>query len=268
MMQHCDEFGISADAVSFDFGEMQDYKRTSVRQYRQGVEKLFAEGGVEFIRGTATIRRGKMVEVVGDGIREYLEADNIIIATGAAPVMPELPGIHLPGVVNSDQLLMSRKWSYDRVVIIGGGVIGVEFATIFQALCSSVTIVEKGPHLLGPMDTEVAAALEAQLTAKGINIHCNSTIEKIEEEEGLNCSILNHETGETSQVRAGQVIVAIGRKPFMERLLGDDISLDRDKSGRLAVNGDFMTSEEEFMRLATWFLRSSWPMWLWPRVHM
>ena len=57
MMQHCDEFGISADAISFDFAEMQDYKRTSVRQYRHGVEKLFEEGGVDFIRGTATIRR-------------------------------------------------------------------------------------------------------------------------------------------------------------------------------------------------------------------
>ena len=245
MMQHCDEFGISADAISFDFAEMQDYKRTSVRQYRHGVEKLFEEGGVDFIRGTATIRRGKAVEVVGNGVREYLQAGHIIIATGAAPVMPEFPGVRLPGVINSDQLLMSRKWSYDRVVILGGGVIGVEFATVFQALCSSVTVVEKGPHLLGPMDTEVAVALESQLAAKGINICCHSTIEKIEEEEGLNCTILNHETGETSQVRAGQVIVAVGRKPFMDRLLGEDVSLEMDlKTGRLAVDSDFMTSEE------------------------
>ncbi len=244
IMQHCHEFGIFADSISFDYGEMQDYKRKSVRQYRQGVEKLFEKNGIDFIRGTATVRRGKMVEVAGEGIQEYLYGENIIIATGASPVMPPIPGIDLPGVVNSDQLLTSRKWSYDRIIIVGGGVIGVEFATIFQALCSAVTIVEKGSHLLGPMDTEVALALEKQLRDKGINIYCNSTIEKITEEDGLNCTIVNHETGESMQARAGQVVIAVGRKPFMERLMGQDVALEV-REGRLAVNADFMTSEKD-----------------------
>ena len=160
MMQHCDEFGVSTDFISFDFKKMQEYKKRSVRQYRGGIEKLFSENGIDFIKGTATIRREKTVEVTGEEGKEYLHADNIIIATGASPVIPDIPGIHLPGVSNSDRLLTTQAWNFDRVVIIGGGVIGVEFATIFQALCSKVTIVEMGPHLLGPMDTEVALALE------------------------------------------------------------------------------------------------------------
>lgn len=242
MMQHCDEFGVSTDFISFDFKKMQEYKKRSVRQYRQGIEKLFAENHIDFIKGTATIRREKTVEVTGEEGKEYLHADNIIIATGASPVIPDIPGIDLPGVSNSDRLLTGQSWNFDRVVIIGGGVIGVEFATIFQALCSKVTIVEMGPHLLGPMDTEVALSLEDQLRDKGITVHCNSTVEEITEEDGLNCRIQNHQTGEVSRIRASQVVVAVGRKPYMNRLIGEDVSLEI-RNGRLSVDADFMTSE-------------------------
>ncbi len=242
MMQHCDEFGVSTDFISFDFPKMQDYKRRSVRQYRREIEKSFRDGGVDFIRGTATIRREKTVEVNSENGREYLRAGAIIIATGAHPVMPEIPGIDLPGVSNSDRLLSVANWNFDRIVIMGGGVIGVEFATIFQALCSKVTIVEKGPHLLGPMDAEVATALEEQLRKKGITIHCNSTIEEIRQEDGLTCVVHHQDTGEEKLIKTGQVVVAIGRKPYMKHLLGEDMSM-KTENGRLVVDGDFMTSE-------------------------
>jgi dihydrolipoamide dehydrogenase len=244
MMQHCDDFGVSTDFISFDFGKMQEYKRRSVVQYRKGIERLFAENHIDFIKGTATIRRNKTVEVDGEEGREYLHADHIIIATGAKPMLPEIPGIHLSGVINSDRLLAAQSWNFDRIVIIGGGVIGVEFATIFQALCSSVVIVEKGPHLLGPMDTEVAFALEEQLQDKGITVHCSSVIEQIVEEDGLVCQVKNLNTGEYSKIRANQVVVAVGRTPNMEHLLGEDVSLEI-RDGRLAVDGDFMTSEKD-----------------------
>ena len=244
MMQHCDDFGVSTDFISFDFGKMQEYKRRSVVQYRKGIERLFAENHIDFIKGTATIRRNKTVEVDGEEGREYLHADHIIIATGAKPMLPEIPGIHLPGVINSDRLLAAQSWNFDRIVIIGGGVIGVEFASIFQALCSSVVIVERGPHLLGPMDTEVAFALEEQLQDKGITVHCSSVIEQIVEEDGLVCQVKNLNTGEYSKIRANQVVVAVGRTPNMEHLLGEDVSLEI-RDGRLAVDGDFMTSEKD-----------------------
>ena len=184
--------------------------------------------------------------MTGEEGREYLKGKYIIIATGARPVIPDIPGIDLQGVSNSDRILAAQNWNYDRVVIMGGGVIGVEFATIFQALCSSVTLVEKGSHLLGPMDTEVALALQNQLEEKGITVLCNSVIEKIEEmgdEDGLACQVTNEKTKETSRIRATQVIVAIGRRPYMDRLLGEDVSLDME-DGRLVVDGDFMTSEK------------------------
>ena len=242
MMQQCDEFGVSTDFISFDFAKMQDYKKRSVKQYRGEIEKLFKQNGIDFVKGTATIRREKTVEVKNENGREYFHARNIIIATGAKPVMPKIPGIDLPGVINSDRLLAVPNWNYDRIVILGGGVIGVEFATIFQALCAKVTIVEKGSHLLGPMDVEVATALEEQLAQKGISIHCNTTVEEITKEDGLTCRLLDHETGETSQIKASQVVVAVGRTPYMQGLFGEDVEL-KIEDGRLAVDSDFQTSE-------------------------
>lgn len=243
MMQRCDQFGVSTDFISFDFAKMQDYKKRSVKRYRKEIEKLFEENGVDFIKGTAAIRREKTVEVVNESGKEYLRAKHIIIATGAKPLMPDIPGLRLPGVINSDRLLAAQTWNFDRVVILGGGVIGVEFATIFQALCSKVTILEKGPHLLGPMDTEVSMALEKQLRKKGISIYCNVDLREIVNEDGLNC-VVRMENGEVSRIKATQVIVAIGRKPYTEHLFGSDVTLKMN-NGRIAVDGDFMTSEPD-----------------------
>ncbi len=243
MMQRSDLFGVSTDFIAFDYAKMQDYKKRSVRRYRKEIEKMFAENGVDYIKGTATIRREKTVEVVNEGGKEYLRAKHIIIATGAKPFMPDIPGLRLPGVVNSDRLLASQTWNFDRVVILGGGVIGVEFATIFQALCSKVMILERGPHLLGPMDMEVSTALENQLRKKGIVIHCNIDLQEIVNEDGLNC-IVRMENGEISRIKATQVIVAIGRKPYTDHLLGSDVTLKMNH-GRIAVDADFMTSEPD-----------------------
>lgn len=243
MMQHSDEFGVFTDFISFDFKKMQAYKRRSVQQYRKEIEKLFEKNQIDFVRGTATIRREKTVEVNSEEGREYYQAENIIIATGAKPVMPWIPGINLPGVVNSDRLLSAKTWNFERVVIIGGGVIGVEFATIFQALCSRVTIVEKGPHLLGPMDNEVAKNLETQLVKKGITVHCNSTVTEISRDDALYCQVKNFKTGEEHKLKASQVIVAIGRKPHTGRLIGNDVTLAAYSNGTLILDKNFMTSE-------------------------
>ena len=241
VMQRCDQFGVSTDFISFDYAKMQDYKKRSVQKYRKEIENLFRENGIDFIRGTATIRRERTVEVVNESGREYLRAQNVIIATGARPLVPDIPGLRLPGVINSDRLLAAQNWNFDRVVILGGGVIGVEFATIFQALCSKVTILEKGPHLLGPMDTEVSIELEKQMRKKGISIYCNIYLEEIVNEDGLSC-VVRLEDGTTTRIKASQVIVAIGRKPYFEGLCGNDVNLEV-KDGRLVVDEDFMTSE-------------------------
>ncbi|MGN0373054.1 MAG: dihydrolipoyl dehydrogenase [Enterocloster sp.] len=244
MMQNCDEFGVSTDFISFDFGKMQRYKRQAVKRYRQSVEANFEKLKIEVVYGKAILRRDRTVEVeLNEGGREFYQGRSVIIATGAVPIMANIPGEDLPGVWDSDRLLASENWNFDRLTIMGGGVIAVEFATMFNNLCSQVTIVEKQKHLMAPMDDIMSVELENELRRKGIKIYCDATVtEIIEGEGGLSCVISPNDGSEPVKMRAGQVLMAIGRRPNVKGLLGNDVNLEMD-GGKIAVNGDFETSE-------------------------
>lgn len=243
LMQKCDEFGVSVGEMAFDFKKMQQYKKKAVKSYRKSVEEQFEKLGIELIHGQALIRHGRNVEVRTESGKEYFQAKHIIIATGAQARMPDIPGIHMAGVYNSDRLLAADTWQFDRIAIVGGGVIGVEMATIFNSLCSKVTIIEQGSQLLGPMDRDVAEALKKELTDKGISVYCNTSVLEISKRsDGLVCRVV--QDGEEQILAAGQVLMAIGRTPYMEELFGEDVEFKMN-GGRLAVNDSFMTSEPE-----------------------
>lgn len=244
MMQNCDVFGVSTDFIAFDFGKMQTYKKQAVLTYREGIEEGFKKQKVEIVHGAGILRRDRTVEVeLAEGGREFIQGSAVIIAAGAVPVMSSIPGAGLPGVWNSDRLLAAENWNFDRLTIMGGGVIAVEFATIFNNLCSSVSIVEKQKHLMAPMDHVMSERLEEELRRKGIKVYCDATITEITEEEGsLSCVITPGDGGSPIKTRAGQILMAIGRRPDVDRLFGKDVSLNM-QDGKIAVNKDFETSE-------------------------
>lgn len=241
-MQKCDEFGVSVEEMAFDFKKMQNSKRKAVEAYRSNVERQFESLGIDLIHGTAAIRRNRNVEVKTAEGKEYYEAKHVIIATGAAAKMPDIPGIDLEGVLNSDRLLAAENWNFDQITIVGGGVIGVEMATIFNSLCSKVTILEQGDHLLGPMDQEVARTLEEELAYKGIQVYCGAALREITRDNGLVCHFTRN--GEEKSVRSTQVLMSVGRVPYTEGLFGEDVEFETEK-GRLTVGEDFMTSQPE-----------------------
>ena len=244
MMQSSDAFGVFTDFISFDFGKMQKYKDEAVEKYRAGIEEAFRKKGVDIIYGNGVLRRDRTVEVdLAEGGKEFFQGRYVVIATGAVPIMEGIPGSDLPGVWDSDRLLAAKTWSFDRLTIIGGGVIAVELATIFNNLCSHVTIVEKRKHLMGPMDTVMSQELESTLRQKGIAIYCDCTVADIYQGEGgLWCRIEPNDGGEPVTTRAGQVLAAIGRRPNTAGLTGPDVSLKMD-GAKIAVSPEFETSE-------------------------
>ena len=140
-------------------------------------------------------------------------------------------------------LLSAKSWNFDRLTIIGGGVIAVELATIFNNLCSHVTIVEKQKRLMAPMDDIMSQELENDLRQKGITLYCDSTVtELVQGDGGLWCTITPNGGGEPVTARAGQVLVAIGRRPNTEGLTGSDVSLKMD-GGKLDALSQSETSE-------------------------
>ncbi len=148
-MTECGKFGLYAKEVGFDLQKIYEYKDLSAARMKKELEQEFEELGIVSVRGIATIQNDRRVRVAReDGETEYFTGKYILIATGAKARMVDIPGMDLPGVMTSEELLTSNESRYRRLLILGGGVIGIELATVFNALGGEVTIVEVSDRLL------------------------------------------------------------------------------------------------------------------------
>lgn len=238
--QNCAWFGLSASQTSFHYAKIHAYKDNCVAQSRENIRAQFEAGGVVYVEGKAVVAGARSVRVTAaDGTERMYNARNILIAAGARPNRPLFPGVLLPGVVTSTDVLTDNEWHYDRLVVIGGGVVGVELATIFCALGARVTIVEKKERLLAPMDKELSAALETLLRRRGIEVLTSASVERVTEADGgLLCTIRQDQEAFTRAVQ--RVLVAVGRKPRVEDLIDDKVPICADDRG-IIVDENFMT---------------------------
>ena len=204
-----------------------------------GVEKLLQANGVEKVKGTASLLDPNTVLVNG----ERLTARNLLLATGSLPAELPIPGNDLPGVINSDQLLEIEHIP-ERLAIIGGGVIGLEFASIFQALGSQVTVIEYLPELLNSLDAELGKRLRVFLKKQKITVHTSTRVEKIELDETDNKTLIIKAQGKKDPlvVAADIVLVAAGRKPCTAGLNLDALGIAQDRAGFIQVDSNFATS--------------------------
>lgn len=244
-MTECEKFGLYAEQVGFDLQKIFEYKDLSASKMREELEKEFSELGIRFVKGTATIQSDRKVRVIFDAKEtEYLEGENILIATGAKAKKVDLPGMDLPGVMTSEELLTSDASQYESLLILGGGVIGIELATVFNALGTKVTIVEIADRLLPNMDLEFSEALEEILRNRGIRICKESILEKIEKKaengkDGLSCHFVYQ--GETQEEKVDAVLVSVGRSADTEHLFDPDVQI-RLSGGKVVVDDFYMTS--------------------------
>jgi len=169
------------------------------------------------------------VEVTAAGAAQQVEAGHVVIATGSRPVRLPLPGMDLPGVVDSTGALALEAIPR-RLLVIGGGVVGVEFADLFDAFGTDVVIVEMLDRLLPLMDAELGQALARSLEKRRIKIHLNSRVTQLEAVEGGLRASVTTPKGEKS-IEADQVLVAVGRRPNVEDLGLDTAGVRVEKSG-------------------------------------
>ncbi len=207
-VQDASVYGVTSGPAGFDYAKIAARKTSVVDRLRRGVAALEKKNGVEVINGTAAFKDAHTLIVGG----EEIEAKDIVIATGSAPARVPIPGIDGPNVVDSDAVL---DWTEcpKSVVIIGGGVIGIEFATLFAALEVKVTVIEMLPEILPPIDAEIAAMMRKELTKRGVDICVGAKVERIEP------GVTVHFTqGDARSVTADYCIVAIGRRPVTDGL--------------------------------------------------
>lgn len=233
-MKECETFGLRAEGVSFDYPAMCARRDQVVGQLRDGVERLLKGNKVDRITGTARILGPGRVQV-GE---EVLEGKSILIATGSRPALPPVPGLDLPGVLTSDDLLTGDTL-YQRLAIIGGGVIGMEFAGLYQALGVEVTVLEAMDRILPTLDRELSQSLSMLVKKKGVKLCTGARVEKVEQSpDGLICTYTVKDKTET--VTADAVLVATGRRANTDGLCAPEVDLGLDR-GAIPVDDRFQT---------------------------
>lgn len=236
-------FGILVEKVRFDWKKMQGYKDESVEAFRTMIRTVLDQSEVEVIHGDALLHGDNTVEVTTAEGTMTLRGENIILATGAHPIIPDIPGIDLPQVMTSHEILRIDDWNFDCLTVIGGGVIGVEIATIFAALGSRVTLLEHSSRLLDTMAPTISEQMEENLRAKGIDVHCNVNVVEIKT-RGNDTVFVNYrdDTGWIENP-ADRVLVAVGRRPDMSRVLAPDCQIHLE-NGRPVTKGTYQTTQK------------------------
>jgi dihydrolipoamide dehydrogenase len=208
----CERFGVKAKDVSYDWTAMQAWKAEVVEKLRGGIAMTEKKLGVEVIEGEAKLFGLGKVEVSppGGGAAQVHEAPAIIIATGSTPAMPPIPGSKgNPKVVDSTGLLALKEVP-KRLCVIGGGVIGVEFAGLFAALGSTVEVVEMMNEIVPFMDKEMAPILRRAM--KGVSFRLGCKVERI---EGATVCYKAKE-GADAKAESDLVLMAVGRRPVLD----------------------------------------------------
>ena len=233
------EYGIYAEGVSYDYEKILAYKQDVIDKLCTGVEHLFKTNSITYIKGKGRLEKDGSVTVTdGEGAGSY-EAKHTILAVGSKPALIPIPGLDNEGVLTSDDLFNLEKVP-KSLAIIGGGVIGVEFASIFSALGTKVTILEALPSILANMDKDISQNLKLILKKRDIDIHTGVSVSKVEKEaDGLSCHYVEKEKEE--KITAQYVLCAVGRVPNTEGLFGEGVELEMER-GRVIVDEHFKTS--------------------------
>ncbi len=235
------EFNIQVKGVSFDMAGALRRKNEVVHKLVSGVEKLLKENGVVMIKGTAALLDRNTVLVGG----QEFQARHLLIATGSIPTSLPIPGSDLAGVINSDQLLDLAEVP-KRLAIIGGGVVGLEFACIFSSFGSRVTVFEYLPDLLSGMDRELGKRLRVFLKKQKIIVHTGAAVEMIEPTAEAEPGLEVTAAGRAGLVKtqADTILLAAGRQAYTDGLDLERLGIITDNRGFIMVDEQFRTSLE------------------------
>jgi dihydrolipoamide dehydrogenase len=227
--------------VRLDFAKAQRHKDMIAKKLVGGVKGLLAANKVTVVSGTASFQDASHIQVVNEkGVPQVLIADKIIIATGSVPMMPPIPGVESPQCIDSTDALNLAAIP-ESLLIIGGGVIGVELATVYSTLGCKVTIVEMLPAILPMIDAEVTKLLAATLQRQGVAIHTSARVQSISN-SGKEAKVqVKLADGREVEFAAEKVLVSVGRKVNTVGLNLNAAGL-KDEKGKIIVDNKMRTN--------------------------
>ncbi len=238
MVKHGERIGLKGDSVTLDWPALLNRKQSVVRRLVGGVGGLLKANGVAVHKGVGEVAGVGTVKVHGDK-EEGLTADVIIVASGSVPVKLNFPGADLPGVIDSTGALSLPK-PPASMVIVGGGVIGIEIAALYAALDCKVTVVELLPEILPGIDSEIAATLKQTLVKEGVVFMNGAKLDSITQATGgLAAKVMVG--AEAKEIVAETVLVAVGRRAYTDGagLEAAGVKLER---GKVVVDANYRTN--------------------------
>lgn len=241
-------FGVSGLSYEFDFSSVAQRKNAVVEQLRGGVESLLKHKLITLVHGKASFKDAHTVVVSSDSSETEYTADYIIIATGSVSASLPIPGADLPGVLTSKEILDIEEIP-QRLCVIGAGVIGLEFASIFKSFGSEVIVIEYCKDILPRFDTDLAKRLKQSLGKRGIEISTQAQVLSITGVDVLQpepavenqLCITFSRKGKEETVVADKVLMAVGRRANVTSLNLSDVGIDYTPKG-IVVNDAMQTN--------------------------
>ena len=235
-IKHAAKYAVKAENPSFDLGKIIARKNKVVKKLTAGIRMKMTEQGVNLIAGAAEIK-GRAADgtiTIACGEESY-EAANLLICTGSETVIPPIPGLAETDYWTSREALLSKELP-TSLVIIGGGVIGMEFASFFNSLGTEVHVVEMLDKILGPMDRELSAQLQAEYAKRGVKFYLGHKVTGV---HGTEVSV--EKEGESFTLHGDKVLLSVGRRPVTKGFGLETLGLEPFRNG-IWVNDRMQTS--------------------------
>ena len=222
--RHAADYGVKVDGSSVDFGAVIGRKEKVVRKLVGGVKAQMRGAKVEVVSGEAVIEgRGADGITIKSGDASY-QARNLLICSGSEAVVPPIPGLRegLGTTVVTNREILSLQEQPESLVIIGGGVIGMEFASFFNSIGTRVTVVEMLPKILGPLDDEISSMLQAQYEKKGVEFHLSCKVVGVEG----NDVVYEDPEGKACRATGDKILVSVGRRANIQGIGLENIGVE------------------------------------------
>ena len=219
------KYGISVESPSFDLTKIMSRKEKTVKMLTGGVKMTVNSYGVTIVEKEAFIEgeENGLIRIICDG--ERYEVKYLLVCTGSDTVVPPIPGLSDTDYWTSKEALESKELP-QSLVIIGGGVIGMEFASFFNSMGVKVSVVEMMPEILGAMDKETSGMLRAEYLKRGVNFYLNTKVTAVSQE-----GVTVEKDGKASLIEAGRVLVSVGRKANLDKAGLDKLDIELLRNG-------------------------------------
>jgi len=216
-IEQAKEWGIETGEVSFSLEKMMKRKNDVISRLRNGIAFLMKQGKIDVLEGLGSLVTPNQVKIVNSNREEIVQANSIIIATGSTPLVPPIPGLDTVSYHTSDTIFDIKEIP-ESITIVGGGVIGVEFATIFSSLNTKVTMVEMADRLVPSEDPDASKLLEKLLKKKGVKILTSTKVERFEKSAMKNLVHCTDQNNKPVTIESDELLISIGRKPNLSAL--------------------------------------------------